>query len=151
MGKTQYQWKQPVGGKSIIWRPLTGGDLMDLDTNYSRADVAPMRAYAQYAMRIVSCEGLASQFQPHDFRSWDEIDIQAFMLEVDAKDAMRMAAVNGDSSVDAVKRLERAMGELAAAAKKVAAEAQITLAAARALEAKSGPLKVSASPEGSQP
>lgn len=143
---TPHAWKQPVGGKTVQWKFLTGGDVIDLDANYSAPHVAHLRTYAQYAMRIVSCEGVAGDFQVDNFRAWDEYDINEFAAEVDRKERERMVALSGKGESDAVARLDKTIVAVVDSVKRLSADVQILLQAAKAAERQHGPLKVPGSP-----
>ncbi len=142
---TPYTWKQPVGGKTVTWWHLTGGDIIDLEGNYSRPDIAHLRTYAQFAMRVKSCEGVTGVFQVNDFRSWDEYDINAFAEEVDRRERDRVTALSGRTETDAVKLAETSINAVVDSIKRLSGDLQIFLQAAKAAERQNGPLKVPAS------
>lgn len=135
-----FDWTQPIGGKAIKWLPLKVGDRMSLDANYSRADVAWRRKYAEYAMRIVSCVGIAGKFQIENFNDWDEYDLEAFAEEVATQEVLRANALSGTRPGSPVERLEASINAAQVAVNKLAAELQNVLAVAKMSERNAGPL-----------
>ena len=135
-----FTWKQPMGGKSITWHPLKVGDRMDLDANYSRSDIAYQKKYAEYAMRIMSCEGVNGKFQIQDFRDWDDYDLEAFAEEVATQEILRANALSADRPASPIDRLESAINAAQLAATKLGQELQNVLAAAKTTERNLGPL-----------
>lgn len=135
-----FSWVTPIGWKKITWLPLKVGDRMDLDANYSRSDVAWRKKYAEYAMRIVSCEGVSGKFQTEDFKEWDEFDLEAFAEEVATQEILRANSLSNQRPGSPVERLEQAINAAQIAANKMGAELQNVLAVAKMAERNAGPL-----------
>lgn len=140
MSPRPFTWTQPMGGKKVIWRPLKVGDRMDLDANYSRSDIAYQRKYAEYAMRIVSCEGVDGKFQIDNFRDWEDYDLEALAEEVVTQETLRANALATSRPGSPVERLEAAIGAAQIAANKLGEELRNVLAAAKTTERNLGPL-----------
>lgn len=127
----EYSWKQPVGGKSIVWGPLTVGAEIDIQMSHARAELAPMRPFEQLRRRISSYDG-KPVCSLEDLKSWDTLDIEAFSDEVEKVEAERRATViraSAQAQPGAMIELEASLMELRAAA------AGFSLAADRALAA----------------
>lgn len=137
-----YIWKQPIGGKAITWKPVSMGDIMDLEANYSRSDIAHQRKYAETALRIVSIEGMpdGQKFQIQDFRSWDPLDFEAFLDEVSTQELLRASKLSGERPGNPVQKLERAIEAAQAAANNLGGALREVLLSAKATENLLGPL-----------
>lgn len=127
----EYQWRQPVGGKTLVWGPLTVGAEIDIQMSHARAELAPMRPFEQLRRRISQYDG-KPVCTLDDLKGWDTLDIEAFSDEVEKVEAERRATViraSAQAQPGAVVELEAALMELRAAA------AGFSLAADRALAA----------------
>ena len=144
---TSFPWKLPLGGKTLTWKPLSMGDIMDLDANYSRSDVIHQRKYAEMALRIVSFEGMAEgqKFQLEHFRAWDGFDYDAFCEEVAMQELLRASKLSGERPGSPIQRLERAIEKTQGAANELGAALREVLASAKATENLLGPLKPTSS------
>lgn len=128
-----FSWTQPVDGKVVEWRPLTVGDNMDLDANYQQVQIAHLKKYAQYAMRVVNFDGKPG-FQVNDFRTWDAYDLEAFAEEVVMREQLRASALTGQRNGSAVQRLEASINKAQAAATELGQALADVLASAKAAE-----------------
>lgn len=142
-----FTWKLPIGGKSLTWKPLTMGDVMDLDANYSRSDTVHRRKYAEAALRIISFEGMqdGKTFQIEDFRSWDGLDYDAFLDEVATQELLRASKLSGERPGNPVQKLERAIERAQAAANELGNCLREVLLSAKATENLLGPLSPASS------
>lgn len=135
-----FAWKQPMGGKAITWRSLKVGDRMDLDANYSASHTISRKKYAEYALRIVTCEGVNEKFQVDDFREWDDYDLEAFAEEVVLQETIRANALSSQRPGSPVERVEQAINAAQVAASKMGLELTNVLAAIKSAERSIGPL-----------
>lgn len=135
-----FNWKQPMGGKPVTWRPLKVGDRMDLDANFSRSDVVYQKKYAEYALRIVTCEGVVGKFQIDNFRDWEDYDLEAFAEEVQMQETLRANALSATRPGSATERLEQAINVAQVQLAKAGQELTNVLAAAKNVERNNGPL-----------
>jgi hypothetical protein len=137
----KFTWTQPVGGKVVVWRPLKMGDHIDLDANYGKTNVAHLKKYAQYALRILQVgDASPRQFDVNDFREWDEYDFDQFVEEVATQEAVRANALSSTRPGSPVKVLDEAITQAQIDLNKVAESLRNVLASAKALEQKTGPL-----------
>ncbi len=134
-----FEWKMPIGGKVVMWRPLKVGDHMDLDANYGRSDIAHMRKYAELAMRVLKI-GDKDNVQVTDLRDWDEYDLLEFKSEVDSRELARAVSMSPQRGGGAVSLLEQAVEAAQLDLQKVASSLQRVVQAAKEAEQKTGPL-----------
>lgn len=141
---SQFEWTQPVGGQKIVWRPLKVGDHIDIDGNYSRADMAHQKKYVMLEARIISVDGTPkAQLNKSDcgiVRDWDEYDLIAFNDEVESRELARVVALAPQRPGGAVATLEQAVNKAQAAANDLAQALTAVLQRAREAEQKLGPL-----------
>lgn len=138
-----FEWKQPIGGKVINWRPLKVGDHIDIDANYSRADVAHMKRFVTLAARILKVgdkEKREFAGDLADLRDWDEYDLIAFSDEVESRELARSVALAPQRQGGAVASLEQAVAKAQAALTESARALQEVVQKAKEAEQKLGPL-----------
>lgn len=134
-----FEWKQPIGGKTVLWRPLKVGDHMDLDANYARADVAHLRRFAAIAARITKI-GDKEGVQVNDLRDWEEYDLVAFQDEFESRELARAVSLSPQRIGGSVVQLEQSIASAQLELGKVAQILQQVLQSAKQVEQKTGPL-----------
>ncbi len=106
-----FNWTQPIGKKSITWKPLTIGDEMDIEANFSRPESKHLQKYESLRRRIITF-GDAPSCGPGEFRVWDSRDVGMFAEEVERKESMRGAAFDRSPTGDTFERLKRITTDL---------------------------------------
>lgn len=117
-----WTWKQPIGGKTITWKPITVGDEMDIDAAYRHDNNRHLNKYMRLAVRITALDGAAKRVELHDIRNWDSFDLDSFYEEVQLQEAKRAASLGKADQANpatmyraAAARVEVAMAEMAGA------------------------------------
>jgi hypothetical protein len=137
-----YEWKQPVGGKAILWRPLKVGQELDIAAANRRPEQQHLVSALVLAARIVKY-GDAERCSLADVRDWDEYDFEAFVEETNLVESQRRAALRkGRMDQAPIEALEAAVEQANAAANAFNVALRAVLDHAKACEAaQSGPLK----------
>src|SRR5215467_7465364 len=90
MPASEFEWTQPIGGKTVKWAPLTVGQELDAIAANNRDErkhlIAPMLIMA----RIKVFDGQPAQ-GAINIRDWDSDDFLAFQEEVELREAQRRA------------------------------------------------------------
>lgn len=95
--RPQFNWKQPVGGLELIWQPLNMRQQFQALGALSGPKDQHLRQPMLLANRIVSMNGKPG-CTLQEIQEWDEIDYEAFMEEVELREAQRRAALQRDKS-----------------------------------------------------
>lgn len=130
---SEFTWTQPVGGKVINWKPLTVGQEIDIEAHHNRPDTAHLRPYVVIQRRITGYDG-KPVCTLDDLRSWDVIDLQEFIAEIERKEAERRAAFArkvADASPSPALALEAALADLNASVLHFSSAAQRVLASVK--------------------
>ncbi len=90
---TEYAWRKPLGGEQLTWKPLTVGQEIEIEAQHQRADVAHLRKYEVVRRRILSYGDQGKVCTLDDLKAWDPLDLEAFITEIESKDALRRAAL----------------------------------------------------------
>lgn len=114
-----FEWTQPVGGKVIVWQPLTTAQELQILAVYRQEQNRHLQNYARLAARIVTIDGAKKEggYGPNDLGPWDNFDTEAFNDEVSLKEAERIAGLS-----------KKAPDEVRAALAVAADEAMVALA-----------------------
>jgi len=131
----EYLWRQPVGGKSITWKPLTVGQELACQMANARPELAPIRPYDNLRTRITDYDG-KPVCSLDDLKSWDSLDVEMFSEEVEARESERRAALMVNASKSApgsVIELEAALMEFRASSNNLSRAAERALAAVKAV------------------
>jgi len=104
---------QPVGGKTIVWQPLKTKDELQILAVYRSEQNRHLQIYARLAARIVSIDGNKKDggYSPNDFGDWDNFDTEAFLDEVNLREAERIAALSKKAPDDVRAALDAAGDE----------------------------------------
>lgn len=136
-----FEWTQPVGRKSLKWKPLTLGQEMDIiSTNRQPAQqhlVPPMLVLA----RIVEYDGktrsaASAPLSLQELRDWDAEDYRELLEHIDMKENERRVSLRKQQpGAGPVAALEAAIDEAQAAANRLSAALSQVLEQAKAHEA----------------
>lgn len=89
----EYSWRKPLGGEQLTWKPLTVGQEIEIEAQHQTPANAHLRKYEVIRRRIVSYGDQGKVCTLEDLKSWDPLDLEAFVEEVETKDAERRAAL----------------------------------------------------------
>lgn len=106
----QYEWTQPIGGRKIIWRPLTIGQELDIVAGNSREERKHLIPAMMLGARVVMC-GEDKGLPYSKLRDWDDIDFAEFAEEVSRVELLRREACrkNQPNAITPVAQLEAAV------------------------------------------
>ncbi len=132
---SEYKWTQPVGGVTLCWKSLTVGQEMAIEMEHQRAETAPYRKYVVIQRRITAY-GDKPVCTLEDLKSWDPIDLELFVEEIELREAERKAAfmrVQAESAPSPVVQLEAALMEMRSIAMQFLASADRALLAVKSV------------------
>lgn len=90
--QSEYIITLPVVGKSVAWKPLTLARRQDV-TIANQNQPIPELNRALYMARIVSIDGNPFSGSRKEWQDWDDLDWDAFVEDVDAKETARRAVL----------------------------------------------------------
>lgn len=140
----EFVWTAPMGGQKVTWRPLKVGDHIDLDTNYAASNMIHLKRYVEFAVRIVSIDGMTkAQLNKDDvglIRDWEDFDLVAFQEEIASRELARSVALSPQRPGGAVAALEQGVNKAQVALSELAGLITVVVQKAKEAEQKLGPL-----------
>jgi hypothetical protein len=133
---TPFEFKQPVGGKKISWKPLSVGQEIDIEAGYAAPAAKHLIKYMLLVSRVTAVDGVAVSPKLSDLREWDSYDLECFVQDVEEREFERKMAFKKDVNADqSLADLEKAIETFATTIAKFMADANTVLATAKAAKA----------------